>query len=119
QMHLMSGREPVQQIASQPYYVQQVSGGGLGYQVEPFDPNKMERATFNGYTIPLNVNGTEYSVQLVDAKGTPLAGSQRRIISLNAGRAWMRYELSALPLLLGAGVVVWRRRQARRIKVDE
>ncbi|HZQ07820.1 MAG TPA: hypothetical protein VFD70_14645 [Anaerolineae bacterium] len=119
QMHLTSGGVTVQQIPSQPYYVQQVSGGGLGYQVEPFDPSKMERATFTGYTIPLDVSGTEYSVQLVDANGTPLAGSQRRIIALNADRVWMPYVLSALPLALGVGVLVWRRRQARRVKVDE
>lgn len=118
-MRLTSAGQAVGQVASQPYYVQQISGSGLGYQVEPFDPNKMDRPTFNGYTIPMNVSGTDYSVQLVDGNGIPLSGSERRIIALNADRAWMPYALSALPLVLGAGVLVWRRRQARNIKLDE
>ncbi len=119
QMWLMSGGQIAGQISSQPYYVRQISGGGLGYEVVPFDPATMERPTFNGYTIPLNGGGTEYAVQLVDVNGTPLLGSGRRVIALNADRVWMPYALSALPLALGVGVVIVRRRHARRIKVDE
>ncbi len=118
QMQLARGGQVVDTISSQPYLVRQVSGSGLGYEVVPFDPNTMERFTFEGYTIPLTAPGEEYTVELVNPDGTPIPGSRRRIIALDQERALLPYTLSALPLVVGAGVLVWRRRQARRIRVD-
>jgi hypothetical protein len=118
-MRVSSGGQVVQEIASQPYLVRQLSGGGLGYEVVPFDPATMDSFTFEGYTIPLNAAGEEYSVELVDENGVPLPGSQRRVIAINEERSLVPYALSALPLVVGIGVIAWRRRSARTIQVDE
>jgi hypothetical protein len=118
-MRLTTGGRVVDQIAAQPYLVRQISGGGLGYRVEPFDPATMDTATFSGYTIPLTAAGQDYSVELVDEHGIPLPGSQRRLIAINPDRSLVPYVLSALPLVVGVGAIVWRRRRARLIQVDE
>jgi hypothetical protein len=117
-MRIRSGGQVIQDIESQPYLVRQISGGGLGYEVVPFDPETMENPTFNGYTIPLEVAGQDYSVELIDENGNPLPGSQRQVIALNEERSLLPYALSALPLVVGAGVIAWRRRSARAIQVD-
>jgi hypothetical protein len=118
-MRITGNGQVIQEIESQPYLVRQISGGGLGYEVVPFDPATMENPTFNGYTIPLSTPGEEYSVELVDENGAPLPGSQRRVIAINEERSLWPYALSALPLVVGVGVIAWRRRQARTIQVDE
>jgi hypothetical protein len=117
-MRIWSGGQVIQEIESQPYLVRQISGGGLGYEVAPFDPETMENPTFNGYTIPLEVAGQDYSVELIDENGNPLPGSQRQVISLNEERSLVPYALASLPLVVGAGVIAWRRRSARTIQVD-
>lgn len=113
-----SGGQPVAQVASQPYLVRQISGGGLGYEVVPFNPETMERSTFNGYPIPLTAAGEEYTIELIDESGNPIPGSQRRVIALDTNRVLLPYATSALPLVVGVGVLLLRRRQARQIKVD-
>ncbi len=118
-MRVMSGGQVVQEIESQPYLVRQLSGGGLGYEVVPFDPATMDTFTFQGYSIPLNAAGEQYSVELVDENGVVLPGSQRRLIAINEERSLWPYALSALPLVIGIGVIAWRRRSARTIQVDE
>jgi hypothetical protein len=119
EMQVSSGGQPIAELASQPFVVRQLSGGGLGYEVAPFDPTRAERKTFDGYSLNLDASGAEYAVQLLDENGTPIPGSQRRILTLNTDRVWWPYILSALPLVVGVGVLVWRRSQARKITVDQ
>jgi hypothetical protein len=117
-MRITSGGQVIKEIESQPYLVRQISGGGLGYEVVPFDPATMDNPTFSGYTIPLEVEGQDYSVELIDEQGNPLPGSQRQVIAVNQERSLWPYALSALPLVVGVGVIAWRRRSARTIQVD-
>ena len=118
-MRVQGNNQAATQVTSQPYLVHQISGNGLGYQVVPFDAKTMDNPTFTGYTIPLNAAGEDFAVELVDQNGAAIPGSQRRIIALNSDRVPAPYLLSALPLLIGGGVLMLRRRQARRVKVDE
>lgn len=118
-MRLSAGGQPVSGIASQPYLVRQISGGGLGYEVVPFNAETMDRSTFTGYPIPMTTAGEEYAVELVDESGNAIPGSQRRVIALDTNRVLLPYATSVLPLLVGVGVLLLRRRQARKIQVDE
>jgi hypothetical protein len=119
QMRLQSGGQTVGTVGSEAFYVRQLPSSGLGYEVAPFDAATMAKPTFEGYTINLSAPGADYEVELLDVNGAPLPGSQRHVIALYTDRALWPYALSPLPLLAGLGMLIARRRQARRIKVEE
>ena len=107
------------QIPLGSYYVQQLPGSGMGYEVIPYDSKIAQKQSFQGYEIKLSAAQSDYSVQLLDDSGNLVAGSQRRIMVLNTDRAWTLYALAGLPLVAGIAAVFVRRRSTRRIKVEE
>ena len=109
----------VREIPLEAYFVQQLPGSGLGYEVVKFDPASMPEPSFEGYKLELTADNAECHIQLVNAKGELIAGSGRQIRVLYTHRAWSLYALSALPLLIGFGMIIERRRRIRKIKVDE
>jgi len=117
-MQVDDGNGSVSARASQPYFVRQLPGGGLGYEVVPFDPNTMEQPTFAGYTLDLNADA-DYAVSLTGVNGVPIPGSQRRVRTLRTDRTLWLYVVSAMPLALGLVVFFARRRRARAIKIEE
>jgi hypothetical protein len=109
----------VVQIPLEAYFVQQLPGSGLGYEVIKYIPASMPEPSFEGYKIELTGDNAEYYIQLVRTGGEPIAGSGRQIRVLYTDRAWGLYALSAIPLLVGVGMMMERRRRIRKIKVDE
>jgi hypothetical protein len=118
-MHLTGSGLITDELTSVPYLVRQLPGGGLGYEVVRFDPNTMERATFDGYVIDFPNAGANLAIALLDKDDATIPGSQRRLISLHADRAPWLYVLSLLPIAFGLVTLFIRRRQARHIKVTE
>jgi hypothetical protein len=100
------------------YKVQQLSGAARGYEVVSFDPESMDKPSFEGYQIDVASNAA-YQVQLHDEGDSIVVGSGRVIRVLHTDRALIIYLLSALPLMVGMGIVLDRYRSVRRIKVDE
>jgi hypothetical protein len=117
-LNAVAGGEPAQ-VPLGSYYVQQIPGSGLGYEVVGFDPKTMQKASFQGYQIELSAGHPDFTVQVVDQKGAPLVGSERRVMALYTDRAWALYVLSGLPLLAGIGAILARRRSTQRIHVEE
>ena len=101
------------------YSVVQSTGSGLGYTINIFQPTPGADASFSGYELALDEGQNAYQVVLKDAQGNLLPGSDRQIRVLNTQLAGWMYAASTLPLLLGAAVLIIRRRSVRKIKIEE
>jgi len=97
------------------YFVQQLAGSGLGYEVMEFNPETMTRASFEGFALELDGQNPVYRVELLDADGRLLVGSRREIRILNTDRGSQVYMLGLLPLAIGAVITISRRRQIRTV----
>jgi hypothetical protein len=93
------------------YFVQQLAGSGLGYEVLEFNPETMTRASFAGFALELDGQNPVYQVELLDEAGRPIAGSRREIRILNTNRGPHVYALGLLPLAVGLVVYTVRRRR--------
>ncbi|HUF36986.1 MAG TPA: hypothetical protein VMN57_00555 [Anaerolineales bacterium] len=101
----------VQEAELKGYFVQQLAGSGLGYEVLEFNPETMQRSSFEGFALELSGNNPVYRVELLDEDGRPILGSRREIRVLNIDRGPHVYALALLPLAIGAVVYLARRRQ--------
>lgn len=110
------GQTLTQDISLQQYYVNQILGSKLGFNILPFDPETMTSPTFTGFKLILS-DSLVYKLSLVDHQGQLLPGSEREIRIVNTNRTWLIYLMSILPLFLGIIIVFWRRRSVRDIKV--
>lgn len=95
-------------IANQPYFVRQLPGASLGYQIEAYDPAAEKSPSFYGYAIGVEF-GQNVRIQLVDASGEIVPGSSREIRPIRAADRRAVYAFSLLPLLIGGAVLLWRR----------
>jgi hypothetical protein len=100
------------------YKVIQSAGSGLGYEVNPLEPNSTEKASFEGYQISISEAAPSYSVRLVDPQGNEWPGSRREVRLLYTVRAGWLYVFSAVPLLLGLGMLFARFKTVRKVKVE-
>lgn len=115
-LEILRDGEVVQEVPLRPYYVQQTPGYALGYIIHEFDrdnPIMFNRSpNFYGYRIDLEVPSGSYTLRLVDAEGNVLPGSLREIRSIRRGPNvyWTMYLVPFVPMLLGTGVYIRRRR---------
>jgi hypothetical protein len=115
QLEIVVGDQVVERQALAPYRVQQVPGAARGYQVQPYDPGAgvQSPADFQAYPIQLAAGRTAYSVRMVSAQGTIVEGSTR-LVRAPARVALARLLLlAAVPLAIGAFIVIGRRRRMR------
>jgi hypothetical protein len=108
-LQLFQQGQAVAGIANQPYFVRQLPGASLGYQIEDFDPAAEKSPSFYGYAIGMKADQTDLSVQLADADGQPVPGSRREIRPIRGADPRAVYAFSLLPLLIGGAVLLWRR----------
>ncbi|MFH1445948.1 MAG: hypothetical protein ABIG43_00860 [Chloroflexota bacterium] len=112
----IAGQEGITELNLQPFYVHQILGSKLGYNIIPFDPESMSQPSFTAFKIKLE-NSLVYSIKLKDKNGEILVGSAREVRIINTNRAWLVYLVSAFPLIIGLGAVFMRRKKIRDIKV--
>jgi hypothetical protein len=105
----------VREVSLKGYFVQQTAGSGLGYEVLEFNPESMDRSSFEGFAVQLDGQNPFYRVELLDEAGRLLLGSRREIRILNTDRGAQVYALGLLPLVIGAVVAAVRRRQIRQV----
>lgn len=98
------------------FFVQQILGTKLGYNIIPFDAEKMTQPTFTKFELTLD-DSLVFRLALKDAQGRVLEGSTREIRVINTNRTLLLYLVSCLPLLIGLVIVLVRRRKVRNIKV--
>ncbi len=115
-LRILGNDGTAREINLQGYFVQQIPGSGLGYEVFEFDPESMERSSFEGFAVDMQFNNATYRIELLDENGQPIPGSRREIRTLNTDRDWQVYALGGLPILVGLGVFIARRRAVRRVR---
>jgi hypothetical protein len=125
-LEIVVGGEVVERIERKPYVVRQFTGSALGYEIldQETIPAEQERLRTRtpdivGYKVTVSPEYADFQVRLVDANGAVIAGSQRDIKLVQTDRAGAFMFLPAAPLLIGLGLVLWRRaRFARLPKVE-
>ncbi len=113
-MVLSRGEEILQQIERAPYFVKQIPGPELGYEIIPYDDELLQRGyqpTFESYQIELSTNlpPEEYTVSaLQDGSAEHLPESERSIRLLRKENANYLYPIAFFPLVFGIVVILSR-----------
>ncbi|MBI3961013.1 MAG: hypothetical protein HY328_19545 [Chloroflexi bacterium] len=107
------------EAANLPYFVRQLPGASLGYEIEAFDVVAERSPSFYGYAITVGDGQDALRIQLADADGQLVPGSSREIRPIRAANRRVVYALSLLPLLIGGAVLLWRRGRVESMRLDE
>ncbi len=104
-------------IEEKPFYVVQMPGPRLGYQVVEYDPTTMggQRPTFVGFEVGLERNDRKVTIGLVDQDGAVVEGSEREIRWVPEKKPVIQYLWPCLPLLVGLTVSALRRSRTKRL----
>jgi hypothetical protein len=115
QMQIVVGDQVADQRVLTPYSVKQLEDTALGYEVRPYVPggNAPSNPDFVAYPIRLDASDTAYSVRLVSPQGTVVDGSARLVRAPGRTPFALLLLLPAVPLLLGACIILRRRRRMR------
>ena len=104
-------------ISEKAYYVRQLLGSSLGYQIEEFDPESMSASSFEGYQLLTDTGEDQYFIELQDAQGEVLTGSSRRIHIISSNKSWVVYAISLIPVGIGVLLILLRRKKVQYIKI--
>jgi hypothetical protein len=104
------------ELEMQDYYVRQIAGSTLGYEIVLHDPASDQAPTFRGFEV--GVDAAEVHLQLLDESGERLPYSAREVRALKTRNSNWVYGLSAIPLLIGVLVVFLRRGSVKAIKMN-
>lgn len=107
---LLKDGKVIATIKEGPYYVNQIPGSALGYEIVEFEQEKFpnETPTFEAYKIEIDKPG-RYEFRVVDEKGETLYLSAREITSVKSANIKFMYFLSLFPLVIGGIIFGWRR----------
>jgi len=98
-------------VLEQPYFVHQVPGSSLGYQIVPFDQNQPDQQGHDpslvAFHLPSGSGHLRFYLSRPD--GTPYPGSEREVRVLRQDRHGNGLFLLALVPLLGLGLPLVRR----------
>ena len=114
QLEIKTAGQSTQNMEEQAYYVRQIAGSALGYEIVLYDPDTIQEATFSGFEVELNT--AKLQIALVDEDGTALPFSQREIRSLYTQNAPWVYVLSSLPLAAGLAAILIRKKSVNDSK---
>lgn len=106
-------------IPLQSYFVRQVPGGELGYDIVPYSPDTPDltpRVDFSGYRLEMNPQREAFEVRLRSPEQELLFGSARQVRVVQPISVYSLLPLALLPLALGAALLLWRRRQTEFMK---
>jgi hypothetical protein len=120
-LEIVAGEDVVDQRSLTPYYVRQVPGSQLGYEVIAIDPStsatpetsESESPDFEAYPIHLGATGEQYQIRLASREGEIMPGSTRLVRVPENPPITRLFVFSVLPLVAGAIVITRRRRGAR------
>jgi hypothetical protein len=99
------------------YYVRQLAGSALGYEIVLHGPDSDRDVTFSGFEI--FVDDPEMQIHLLDTDGNVMPHSQREIRILQTDNSPWIYALSILPLFGGLVAILLRRRSIKINNVNE
>lgn len=110
---LVTGDGTEERLSPASFVVEQEPGPALGYVVRPVDGgDATQRVDLRDYLPVTAPSGRAVlRLHLLDAAGQPLAGSGRDLIVTPATPDWLLALPMAAPLVIGAVVLLWRRRR--------
>ena len=114
-LEILDGGEVVERIERRPYVVRQYTGSALGYeiidQLTTSEARFKERSPdFEAYEINIDdIQLTAFTIRLVDPNGNIVPGSERSVRLVNIAASRNYFLLPLLPLVVGAGLIFWRR----------
>jgi hypothetical protein len=111
--------DQIRQIPYERFFVSQLSGSKLGYEIIQFDPESMTEPSFGGYRIRLEESADQYSFFMIGEDGEQIPGSARQIRTVRTNRKFVVYLISSLPLLFGLVFVSWRRSKVQSKTIHE
>jgi len=97
------------EVLAKPYRVEQLPGSRLGYKVVD-DDSAAEKPLPDlvAYQLFVDANHASYGLQLQDADGKTVFGSQRQVRRVPEINSWALYFLAGLPVTVGGFVLVSR-----------
>jgi hypothetical protein len=97
------------EVLAKPYRVEQLPGSRLGYKVVE-DDSAAEKPfpDLVAYQLFVDANHASYGLQLQDADGKTVFGSQRQVRRVPEINSWALYSLAGLPLTAGGFLLVRR-----------
>jgi len=111
------GGKILQKILRVPYYVKQIPGPELGYEIVEFNPKEMpdRKATFEGYKLDLApiLEKTKYEINLEKKEGGFFQGGRREVRLVRKENSQSLYILSIFPLIVGLVVFIGRKRKLK------
>ncbi len=111
----LKGEKVLQRVKRLPYYVKQIPGPTLGYNITEYDKEKQpyEKPTFEGYKLDLSptLENTGYQINLEKKTGGFFKGGKRAVRLVRKENSRLLYALSIFPLIIGVVVFLERRRR--------
>ena len=102
-------------VMEEPFYVEQVKGAALGYQIVPFDPegkHKDREPSLQAFHVPLSKDQRIIRLRVQDNEGNYLPTGQRQIRVVTPSRiGFISLILAALPLIVMFVVMAGRSRR--------
>ncbi|MGC8777760.1 MAG: hypothetical protein ACP5Q4_03695, partial [Candidatus Caldatribacteriaceae bacterium] len=108
------GQEILQNVEKSPYFVKQIPGPELGYEIIPYDEELQKKGykpTFESYKVSLSENlpKTDYQVSVVaKSTGRPEEKSERTIRLIKKENAAYVYIAAFIPVVVGLVVILGR-----------
>ena len=106
-----------EEIEMKDYFVHQIAGSALGYQIEEHDPESDTEVSFRGFEV--EVDSSAIQIKLVDQGGTSLTNSPRELRVLQTYNSIWIFVISGLPLVGGIVAVLLRRGSVDTEKANE
>jgi hypothetical protein len=104
-----------QMVLEEPFYVEQVKGAALGYQIVPFDPqgkHKDREPSLRAFHVPVSKDQRVIRLRVQDKDGQYLSSSERQIRVITPSRIGIvSLILAAVPLIVM--IIVMTRRSRR------
>ncbi len=108
------GKEILQTVERTPYFVKQIPGPELGYEIIQYDEELKKKGyqpTFESYkvSLPPHLPKTDYQISLVSSgSGQPEEKSERTVRMLKKENAPYLYLVAFLPLFVGVVTIIGR-----------
>lgn len=98
----------IAEVAKKAYYVEQLPGGRLGYDIVPWDPKLASEPTFRAFQIRAAAQ-SPLDLRLVSPQGETIEGSQREIRWVRTDSVRWLYAMAGLPALFALALTLARR----------
>ena len=107
-----------QTVQEEPFYVEQIPGGALGYRIVPYDPNGAHlgrEPSLRAFHLPVSARQPVLHLRVLDRAGEALTSSGRQVrIVAPPANGWLTLLLAAAPLLTLAVALALRSRRVSR-----